>query len=109
MTPDQKIAQLEQRILILEQENSMFRLGRTFQFNKDLNIRDKYNMVLGTTTGTKFGTSATQKLSFYGKTPVVQYGNIDVPSGGATIDSQARDKITLVILALREIGILPTP
>ena len=30
------------------------------------------NIVLGTTTGTKFGTATTQKLSFYNATPVVR-------------------------------------
>jgi len=40
-------------------------------------ISDGYNVVLGTTTGTQFGTATTQKLSFYGKTPIVQ------PSGAA--------------------------
>lgn len=109
MTPEQRIEQLEQRLLILEQENNMFRMGRTYFFNKDLSIRDAYNIELGTTTGTKIGTSATQKLGLYGVTPVVQYGNIDVPSGGVTIDSVCRDKVTLILLALRGIGILPTP
>jgi hypothetical protein len=33
---------------------------------------DGGNFVLGATTGTKFGTATTQKLSVYGKTPVVQ-------------------------------------
>jgi hypothetical protein len=38
---------------------------------------DAVNIVLGTTTGTKIGTGATQKLGFWGVTPVVQ------PSGAA--------------------------
>ncbi len=36
-----------------------------------VNITD-VNVVLGTTTGTKFGTATTQKLSFYNSTPIVQ-------------------------------------
>lgn len=40
-------------------------------------ISDGYNVVVGTTTGTQFGTATNQKLGFYGKTPVVQ------PSGAA--------------------------
>lgn len=30
------------------------------------------NMILGTVTGTKFGTAVTQKLSFFNSTPIVQ-------------------------------------
>lgn len=40
-------------------------------------LEDGANVALGTTTGTKIGTAATQKLGFYGATPVVQ------PSGSA--------------------------
>lgn len=108
MTPEQRMAQLEQRILILEQENHMFRIGRTYQFNRDLNIHDKYNVTLGTGTGTKFGTSATQKLGFYGKTPIVQYGAISTPSGGTVIDTQSRSAISLILTALRDLGLIAT-
>jgi hypothetical protein len=37
-----------------------------------VNIADAKNIVLATTTGTDIGTSTTQKLGFYGVTPVVQ-------------------------------------
>lgn len=37
-----------------------------------LDINNGKNVTLGTTTGTKFGSSATEKLSFYGATPIVQ-------------------------------------
>jgi len=37
-----------------------------------LNITDATNVVLGSTTGTKIGTATTQKLGFFGSTPVVQ-------------------------------------
>ena len=33
------------------------------------------NISLGTTTGTKFGTSTSQKLGFFNATPIVQVGN----------------------------------
>lgn len=38
-------------------------------------ITDAANFVLGTTTGTQLGTGPTQKLGFYGATPVVQGAN----------------------------------
>jgi hypothetical protein len=37
-----------------------------------VNLNDAVNLVIGTTTGTKIGTAITQKLGFYGSTPVVQ-------------------------------------
>jgi hypothetical protein len=42
-------------------------------FYKDRKVfADSYNMSFGTTTGTKIGTSTTQKLSFWNATPIVQ-------------------------------------
>jgi hypothetical protein len=35
-------------------------------------IADGVNLALGTSTGTEIGTSTSQKLGFYGKTPIVQ-------------------------------------
>ena len=43
-----------------------------FVFEKLLQIMDGRNIQLGITTGTKIGTSASQKLSVFGVTPVVQ-------------------------------------
>lgn len=37
-----------------------------------LNVTDGANLVLGTATGTKFGTTATQKLGWWGATPTIQ-------------------------------------
>ena len=38
----------------------------------ELTVGDGVNIPLGTTTGTQIGTAASQKLGFYGATPVVQ-------------------------------------
>ncbi len=38
-------------------------------------LADPSNFVLGTTTGTKIGTGSTQKLGFYGATPIVRPAN----------------------------------
>jgi len=45
----------------------------------DLDLDDGFNITVGTGTGTKIGNSATQKLGFFGATPIVQ------PSGGITL------------------------
>lgn len=57
-------------------------------------IRDAKNIVLGSTTGTQFGTAITQKLAFYGTTPVVQRANANqaaAPAGGTGATAGAYD------------------
>ena len=58
------------------------------------------NVVLGTTTGTKIGTSSSQKLAFYGATPVTQRTGIaDVDS--STVDATYGAEEAAVIASLR--------
>lgn len=40
-----------------------------------MNFADAYNLVLGTTTGTKFGTATNQKIGFFNATPIIQPAN----------------------------------
>lgn len=59
-------------------------------------IPDGQNIVLGTTTGTKIGTSTSQKLGFYNVTPIVQ---AQLSTGtGKTVDN--------VITALQNLGLV---
>jgi hypothetical protein len=51
-------------------------------FGANLNITDGFNVVVGTSTGTKIGTATSQKIGFFNATPVVQPGS---PSGYATV------------------------
>ena len=44
----------------------------TVALTDTMTITEGKNIVLGTTTGTKIGTGATQKLGFYNATPIVQ-------------------------------------
>jgi hypothetical protein len=48
------------------------------------------DFVLDTATGTKFGTGATQKLAFYGATPIVRQAAIVDTSSGvvATVEAE---------------------
>ena len=40
--------------------------------DEDLDFAEGKNMVTGTTTGTRFSTTASQKIAFHGSTPIVQ-------------------------------------
>lgn len=79
-----------------------------------LTITDAINIVLGTTTGTKLGTSATQKLGFFGATPVVQpttavtAATFVANTSGIINDTATFDGYTLgkVVAALRSVGVL---
>ena len=77
---------------------------------------DAFNLVFGTTTGTQIGTGATQKLSFYGKTPIVQATALTavdasaVNSGDATTDAvinNMRTRINELETKLSAYGLLP--
>jgi hypothetical protein len=55
-----------------------------------ITLADANNLILGTTTGTIIGTATTQKLSFFGATPVVQItGSTDVLAGLVTLGLRA--------------------
>ena len=73
----------------------------------DLEMKDGNNVMLGGTTGTKIGTTASQKLSFHGVDPVIQASSISAPSGQANdLDSEARTAINLIRTALSGKGII---
>lgn len=56
--------------------------------------------------GTKIGTSTADKIAFFGGTPVDQPATVADPSGGATVDSQARTAIIAVIDRLQELDLI---
>lgn len=66
-----------------------------FVFGKPIQIEDGNDITLGQTFGTRIGTAASQKLAFFGKTPIIQYptGYLIQPTGGATVDNEARARI----------------
>lgn len=83
---------------------------------KDQTLADGVDIAVGTTTGTRIGTSASQKLGFYGKAPVVQAATIaavDTSTVDGTYGSQEqtvigdlRTKLDAVIVALKGVGII---
>lgn len=68
--------------------------------------RDGLNLFFGTTTGTMIGTASTQKLAFFGATPIVQPAAIASPTGGTTVDTEARAALNAVLAALRAEGLI---
>lgn len=90
---------------LIEQWNKLSFVDRLY-FYKLLQIQDGINIQLGVSTGTKIGTSATQKLGFFGATPVVQQTAIAQASGGATVDSQARAAINSLLTEIHNLGLI---
>jgi hypothetical protein len=82
-------------------------------FGGDVTIQDK-NLIFGTTTGTKLGTSTSQKIGFWNTTPAIQPttsitgASITANSGTTVNDASTFAGYTIgqVVAALRTIGIL---
>lgn len=83
------------------------------EFTGDVTITD-HNFILGTTTGTKFGTSTSHKLAFYNSTPIVQTTTAVATSAfvantSGIVDDSATFggyKISQVVKALQLLGLL---
>lgn len=79
-------------------------------FNKNVYINNKFYLKdgsaisLGATTGGMIGATG-DKLGFLGKTPVARQSAISSPSGGATVDSQARTAIDSIRTVLINFGL----
>ena len=75
-------------------------------FSRDIKINDGRNIQLGRINGLKLGTDTDQLLAFYGTTPVNQPVKVDDPTGGATVDTQARNAVIFLIDRLEELGLI---
>ena len=98
MTPE------EVRKIIHEELASLLKTDR-YTFERLVQVMDGRNIQFGITTGTKIGTAANQKLSFFGKIPVVQQSLSIIGGGGAASDGTARDKIDTLIGKLQTLGL----
>lgn len=96
----------EQIRRIIKDELKDFMLTERYTFQKHLQIFDGRNIQTGRTTGTRIGTDTDQLIGFYGTTPVNQPATVSDPSGGATVDAEARTAINAIIDRLQELGIV---
>jgi len=60
---------------IIRKELDQMNGGDRLLFNRDLDIGNGKNFRLSTIKGTKIGTKASEKIGFYGTTPVIQQDN----------------------------------
>jgi len=60
----------------------------------------------GTLRGLRIGSAITSLLGFYGVTPVDQPAAVADPTGGSTIDTEARTAIIALIDRLQELGLI---
>ena len=72
--------------------------------NNKLFLKDGTVLSTGSTTGMKFGHATTEKRAVFGETPIVQQSAITAPSGGTTIDSEARTAINSIRTVLSAFG-----
>lgn len=89
---------------IVREELSYFMASDRFIFIKLLQILDGRNIQVGLGTGTKFGTATNQKIGFLNATPVIRQAAITAPSGGATVDAEARTAINSLRTVLSTFG-----
>lgn len=108
------IAAFDDAGTVIGQAIGITRATLTVSFGGDLGIADGKNITFATTTGTKFGTSTSQKLGFWNATPIIQpttgvTASTFVANAGTAInDASTFDGYTVgkVVKALRNTGIL---
>src|SRR5437868_4854973 len=92
------------RAIIRDELQNILKSDR-YVFDKKIQLLDARHIQLGKTTGTKIGTETTQKLGFFGKTPVTQQALSPVAAGAIASDGVARSGVNAIITALQNIGI----
>ena len=93
---------------IIREELGDFLMDK-FVFSRHIQIMNGRNIQVGKGVGTKIGTATTQKLGFYGATPVDRPDIVGDPSGQVDdLDTEARAAINSIIDRLQELGLMST-
>lgn len=95
----------EIRAIIRNELQNLIKNDR-FVFEKLVQFLDGRNIQTGRTNGTQIATASDQKLGFFGTTPVDQPETVTNPTGGSTVDTEARTKVINVISRLKELGLI---
>jgi hypothetical protein len=74
----------------------------------NLVLADGVDIEIDSTAGSAIGDAAS-RIGFFGSTPVAQQGPVDDPSGGTTVDPEARAAIVEIRDALVSLGLLMPP
>lgn len=85
-----------------------FSVAETSVFSDHITIADAKNIILNTTTGTKIGTTTSQKLGFYNASPIAQGASVADATGGVVIDSEARTAVNSLISRIESLGLIAT-
>ncbi len=101
MTPEEA-TQLKQRVQVLENLLANLMFNGEYKFLRNVNFGP--NAKLSLTGDLSLGVSSS-KVGFYGASPVARQAAVTSPSGGATVDSQARTAIDALRSRLTTIGI----
>lgn len=73
---------LKEQVRILQARLDRLEKSDRYTFEKNLQLLDGRNIQLALSTGTKIGTAGTQKLAFYGSTPIIRPTGVAVSAGG---------------------------
>lgn len=99
--------QLQNRIDILERELKDFKsiyFMDNFQDKQYIKKTQIFKKNISTGTGISFGETG-EKVSFTGATPIIRQSVITKPTGGTTIDTQARTAINSLIDLIKNFGL----
>lgn len=115
----QKVIELENKLNRFLDAYYLYNFPSEQLINKNLTIRNgklnfemevpasgsNYAVISSKNQGLKICEASTDKIGLYGATPVVRASAITAPSGGLTIDAEARTAIGSIITAIKNIGV----
>ncbi len=101
----------EQVRQIIKEEMAKIFHSEKYHFSRDIQIANGRNIETGVSVGTMIGTSTTQKIGLYGKTPVARQAAIVYPNVQTSSYVQAdaetlRSAITDILNRLETIGMI---